>query len=570
MKEFVVKAVKKAFDSLGININENEINSKIEIPPNPSFGDYSFPCFFLTNLFKEEPNKIAIKIREAMGNSEDLGFKDIQTQGPYINFFIDRKDLAVKIIKEIISKKESFGKNFIDKNKKILIEHTSLNPNSSPHIGRARNAIIGDSIVRILKFLGFDVETHYYVNDVSKQVALLLVAKADNLSFDQMLKTYSKIYEKARKSKKIEKEAFLWIKRLEEGDKEAKKRFRKITKTCVLGQKKILESIGIKYDFFDYESNFLEDSKKIISDFQKTGKLKTDDEGRFYLDQSENKEIKKMMKKPFLILTRSDGTGLYPLRDIVYTIFKIKKSDRNIVVLGEDQKLYFLQIKDALKTLNYKAPEVIHYSYVLLTYKGKSKKMSTRKGEVVLLEDLLDELTKIAKEEIKKRKTKGDPKKIAIAAIKFRILRVSPSKSINFNLENEIKFEGDTGPYLLYSYARAKSILRKFSEKNKKIKNKSEEKFKEIDISDLNNYETNLILMLTKFKEVVDKAYLSLDPSVIAVYSLELAKSFNEFYQNCQVIGSHEENFRIALVEAFSYVLKNSLMLLGIETIEEM
>ncbi|GIW65449.1 MAG: arginine--tRNA ligase [Candidatus Parcubacteria bacterium] len=567
MKDFVVKAIKKALDEENIKVDEKDILMKIEIPKNKSFGDYAFPCFFLEEKLKENPSSIAIKLREKIGNAEDFGFKDIQTKGPYINFFLDRNLIALKTIKEILIKKENFGETDLGKGKKVLIEHTSLNPNSSPHVGRARNAIIGDSIVRIFRFLGYNVEVHYYVNDVSKQVALLVVAGAENQSFKKMMENYTKIYNKLKKSKKIEKDVFLWLQRFEKGDKEAKRKFNKITKTCIEGQKKIMENIGIKYDFFDYESSFLEESKKIISELEKIGKLKKDKFGRLYLDQSENQEIKSKMKTPFLVLTRSDGTGLYPLRDIAYTIFKLKNADKNIVVLGEDQKLYFLQLKDALKTLNYEAPEVIHYSYVLLSSKGKLKKMSTRKGEVVLLEDFLEEAIKKAKLEIKKRKTKGDPKKIAIAAIKYRILKVSPDKSINFNLDNEIKFEGNTGPYLLYSYARARSILRKAKEFYKKRKNINIEN---LNLKELNNYETNLVLLMSNFQDVVNKAYSSLDSSIIASYSFEISKAFNEFYQNCQVIGSHEEDFRLALVEAFSYVLKNSLMLLGIETIEEM
>ena len=286
-------------------------------------GDYSFPCFFLAEKLKDNPSQIAIELREKIGNAS-VEFEDIQTQGPYINFFVNRKALAKRIVFQILSQKDDFGKANIGKKEKALIEHTSINPNASPHVGRARNAIIGDSIVKILDFLGFKTETHYYVNDVSKQIAMLVLANAESLSFDKMLGKYIEISKKVEKSKKLEQKVFSWLKKFESGDKEAEKKFEKITRTCVKGQSEILKKLGIQYEFFDYESNYLERSKEILEALKKTGKLRKDKDNRLYLDQS-NTELKGMMKSPVLVLTRSDSTGLYPLRDIAYTMANQKK-----------------------------------------------------------------------------------------------------------------------------------------------------------------------------------------------------------------------------------------------------
>jgi len=545
MKQVVANLLKEVLKDKGIKLSNEELERYIEIPPSSEMGDYAFPCFFLAKKLKQDPHQIALEIREKIGEPS-LDFEDIQTSGGYINFFLDRKDFARKLLKEILNKKENFGKLNIGNGKKALIEHTSTNPNASPHVGRARNAIIGDSIVKILSFLNFKPEVHYYVNNVSKQIAMLVMGGADKLEFKDMLKKYIKISKKAEKS---QEQIFFLLKQFEDGDKKTVAKFNRITKTCLKGQKDIFSELGIKYDVFDYESEYVKKSKKILLELEKTKKLHKDKEGRFYLNQKST-SVEKKMKSPVLVLTRSDGTGLYPLRDIVYTIDKMKASEKNIIILGEDQKLYFLQLKEALKLLGIKAPEVVHYSFILLSKKGKSKKMSTRKGSVILLETFLKDAFDKAKN-----------KKIGIAAVKYSILKNSPNKMILFNLQDSLKFEGDTGPYLLYSYARASSILKKIkTQKNKKS----------FDIKDLSKNEIDLVKKLSQFPEVVLNSYNNLNPSLIANYSYQLAQVFNEFYHDSKVIGSKEESFRASLVEAFRYVLKNSLNLLGIETLEKM
>jgi len=295
-----------------------------------------------------------------------------------------------------------------------------------------------------------------------------------------------------------------------------------------------------------------------LKKFEKTGKLFEDKEGRLVLNQS-NTPVARKMKAPYFVLARSNKTGLYGLRDIAYTIDKLKKAQRNIIILGEDQKLYFLQLKEALKLLKHEAPEVIHYSFVLLKSKGKNKKMATRKGDVVLLADFLNEAISKAKKEIAKRKTGGDPKKIAVGAIKYSLLKNNQNKVIVFSLDDALNFEGDTGPYLQYSYARASSIIRKAKPKSNQI-----------ILKELHDKETALIKKLSDFQQIILSAYNNLNPSLIANYSYQLAQIFNEFYHECPVIDSEQEAFRLSLVNAFRQVLKNSLNLLGIDVLEKM
>jgi len=523
----------------------------LEKPPKPEFGDYSLPCFKLSVkpqelIRKIKPNKYIIKI---------------QPMGNYLNFFINKSLLSEKIIKSILNKKNKYGSKNIGKKKKLLIEHTSINPNASPHIGRMRGAFIGDSLTRILKFQNYRPESHFYVNDVGKQIAMLILAFDKNTTFKDLIKKYQEINKKIKSHPELEEKVFELIYKLEKGDKKTQEKFNKVVKTCLNGQKKILNEIGIKFDKFDYESKYLinKETEKVLKKLKKTKKLFKDEFGRFVLDQS---NYNLPMKKPFLILTRKDGTSLYPLRDIAYTIEKIKKG-KNIIVLGEDQKLYFKQIKCALDLLGYESPKVVHFSFVNIKGEGS---MSTRSGNVVLLEDFMKQMIKKAKDEIKKRKktqiSQDLAKKIAYGAIKFSILRISPEKNINFDLKEALSFEGDSAPFIQYAYARINSILENTSIKIQKP-NLSILKEKQ---------ETQLIEKLGEFPKIIERASTNLQPNILANYSLRLVKAFNEFYDTCHILSSEKEikKARISLIKATSHVIKNSLDLLGIETPKKM
>ncbi|MEK6820717.1 MAG: arginine--tRNA ligase [Nanoarchaeota archaeon] len=534
-------------------LKKEELLNLIEIPPSPDLGDYAFPCFILASKLKKNPAEIAKDLAGKIKKTKEI--EKIEAKGSYLNFFINKKILAEQIIKI----NESYGRG--REKEKILLEHASINPNASPHVGRARNSIIGDSIKRLLEFSGNKVETHYYVNDVSKQVAILALNFKEGDKFEDLLKKYIEISRKMKKNKKLEAKAFELLHKFEHRDKKTEALFKKIVDTAVIGQKKIFLSLGINFDYFDYESRYLDSSREILKELEKTGRLFKDREGRLVLNQG-GTCLETRMKSSVLVLTRSDGTGLYPLRDLAYTIEKCKRG-RNIIVLGEDQKLYFEQLKQALILMKKSYPEVVHYSFVLIKDEEKTKKMSTRSGELVLLEEFISEAVKKAEEEIKKRQTKGDAEKIGTAAIKYAMLRNENNKNIIFDWEQALNFEGDSGPYLQYSYARASSILRKIKKGKKANQGK-------IKITSLKESEIKLVKAISEFPKIVEDASKNLNPSLIASYSFKLAQTFSEFYQNCRVIGSREENFRLALVQAFRIVIKSALNLLGIEIMEEM
>lgn len=525
--------------------------------PNSEFGDYAFPCFELAKKLKKSPYEIAKDLANKIKLNKYI--EKIEVKGAYLNFFVNKDLLVNETIERVLKEKDEYGSSKTGKNKNALVEHTSINPNASPHVGRARNALIGDSIVRILRFQKYNVKSHYFVNDVGKQIAILVYgSKNKKVSFDKLLGIYAETNKRIEKNKEIEKEIFSLLNRLEKGDAKIVKLFRDVVSICIKGQKEIFNKLGIKYDYFDYESDYLWDKKinKVLEDLRKTGKLFLDENKRTVLSQE---EFDLAMKSKVLVLTRADGTSLYPLRDIAYTIDKLNKAEKNVLVLGEDHKLYSQQIKAALQLLGYKAPEVVHYSFILLS---TGDKMSTRKGDVVLLEDLMNEVEKRANIEIKNRykKTNKDlARKIGYAALKFGVLKIANERNILFDLEEALSFEGDTGPYVQYSYARASSILRKAKIKAKVHLLKEKE-------------ELELVSKVAEFPSIVEKASKELKPNLIANYVYELASKFNEFYHKYPVLKAEKKitESRLALVIVVRQVIKNSLSLLGIDAVERM
>ncbi|MCH8003793.1 MAG: arginine--tRNA ligase [Nanoarchaeota archaeon] len=549
-KEEIIKAIKK------------EVKEKIEleIPPKPELGDYAFPCFSLSKIYKKNPNEIASDLSKKIKKSKYIS--EIKTIGPYLNFFINKNALTEETLNKILKEKDNYGSSNIGKNKKIILEHTSINPNASPHVGRARNALIGDVLANILKFQNYKVEVHYYVNDIGKQISMLVLAAKNKkkIKFDDLLKIYRDISKKVENSEKLEKEVLLQLNKLENGDKKIKNEFKKIVNISVKGQIGIFSELGIKYDVFDYESSYLWSKKthEALKLLEKSGRFFFDKDNRFVLDE---KGFELGMRVPVLVLTRGDGTSLYPLRDIAYAL-DMGKKDKNIVVLGEDQKLYNEQINAALKILEKKTRKAIYYSFVLL-HEGK---MSTRKGNIVLLEDFMSEALKKASKELKQRYKKIDNKAakvIGYGALKYGILKVSPEKNVIFNWTQSLNFEGETAPYIQYAYARISSII-------KKNKNKIPKK---ANFSLLNSKEEiELIKKVSAFPQIVEKTAKELRPNTIANYTYELAKQFNEFYHTHNILKEKQEikNSRLILVKCVQQTLKNSLSLLGIGVLERM
>lgn len=562
MKEQVIKLLKKALKEKRVKLKEEEIEKLLEIPPTADMGDYAFPCFFLAERLKEEPRQIALEIREKIGTPSATDFEDIQTAGPYVNFFFNRKTLAKKLVWEVINQKKNYGKTKLGDKKKIVVEFSSPNIAKPFGIGHLRSTIIGNSIANICEFQGFKVIRLNYLGDWGAQFGRLLAGYkkfGDEKKLQRNPINYLlDIYVKANK-KSFDKQAAEEFKKLEEGDREAVMLWRTFKEYSLEEFDKIYKDLGIKFDKQLAESMYNKKMKEVIQELEEKELLK----------KSEGAKIVDLKKYGLgvCLIEKSDGATLYATRDLASAIDRYKKYnfERMIYEVGQEQKLYFKQLFKVLELMGYEwAKNCIHVEHGHYLDKD-GKRFSTRKGKIVFMKDILAKTKSLAKKEIKKRLPKIREKeleerahKIAIAAIFYGDLKNNRKNNVVFNLKKFVSFEGDTGPYIQYSYARASSIQRKA---------KSQEKF---EVYDLDPQEIELIRKLLQFPDAASKAYNSLNPSVIANYAYQISKLFNEFYHACPVIGSESEMFRLALVEAFRQIIKNCAHLLGIELLEEM
>jgi arginyl-tRNA synthetase len=546
---------------------------KLEIPPE-GMGDFAFPCFPLAPIAKKSPNGIAKDIAKKIGKGKWI--EKVETKDAYVNFFVDSKNLKISTIESILTDQEKYG-YLPKKNKKVIVEHTSANPNGPLHVGRARNPIIGDTIVRLFKAAGYNVESQFYLDDMGKQVAILAWG-VKNLDLKDVPKSeYDKpdhqtvgFYQVASKlmdeDEKVSKQIGNMVKRGEEGEEKAIELVHKAYTPVLEGIKESLSRINITVDRYVPESNFVKD-KSVDSVVKKLKKSKYcgKEEGAFYLDMEPFGIQGRNTKFAFI---RKDGTTLYATRDVAYHLWKAKYADILVNVLGEDHKLESKQVEIALDLVGAKMiPRVIFYSFVSLP----GGKMSTRRGRVVYLDDLIDECVKRAYDEVKKRRGKEISEKkmkeiaeiVGIGALRYNIIKVQPEKDIAFKWEEALNFEGNASPFIQYSHARACSIL-----------SKKQDEIKDVDAILLNHdSETDLIKKLAGFSIVIDEACEGCKPHSITTYLFEVASQFNQFYRDCPVLPEKNNKLRIgrlALVDATRIVLQNGLNLLGIVAPEEM
>lgn len=541
-----------------LDVDKNEIINNLEFPPEQNLGDVAFPCFVLSKKLRKSPIIIAQEIKNKLDENNDSIFCEIKAVSGYLNFFLNRTIVLQKFLKEYND--GNLFDNKKHKGEKALIEHTSINPNASPHIGRARNALIGDASSRLLKFLGYKTTVHYFVNDIGKQIALLVyyTEGRNEITFNDLLNLYVSANEELKQNPEIEEKIFNLLHEMECGNKEVFKKFTRIVNICIEGQKKIFNEFGIFYDCYDYESQYILSgrTKEILDDLRKTKFMFTDEVGRQVLnleDYNINSE------NPYFPLTRKDLTSLYPLRDVCYSIDKSKLAGngRNIVVLGEDQKLYGRQVNAVLDILGYKGAEIINYSFVLLT----DGKMSTRAGKVVLLEDLMKETTEFAKQKMIERNSAVDEKlakRLAYGAIKYAILRCGNDRNVVFDKDQALSFEGNTSVYIQYSRARILSILKGESYKDEKI-----------DFSLLNtDIEWSLVVHMLNFNSVISQLEHTFDFYSLCNYLYDLCKLFSKWYNSCPIktCELNLKNARLKMAEIISKNIEIGLYILGIES----
>lgn len=561
MKQEIVSLLSTIFRKLKIEVSESEIESKLEIPPSSDLGDYAFPCFFLASKFKQAPHEIALKIREEIGNLSS-SFEDIQTQGSYVNFFLNKVSLAKELLKDSLNEKK------IPKtNEKIMIEFSQANTHKAFHVGHIRGTSIGESLSRISEFLGKSVIRANYQGDNGMHVAKWIWCYKKYHSREKIKKDeswFASIYvdavKRLGKSKKLQLEVDEINKKLDEkSDPKLNKLWKETRTICLQSLEKVYKEMNTHFDSYYFESEMEEKSKEIVKDLL----------ARKIAEVSDEATIMRLDKYGLgvWVLLRKDGTVLYSAKDLYLIEKKFKdfpNMEKCINIVADEQNLHFLQMIKTLELMNFPYTNKFkHLAFGLVRL--PTGKMSSRTGDNILYSAFIKEVSEYAGKRIKERTKKISKKDlekralaISIAAIKFAMLRQSLNKVIVFSKEGALNFEGDTGPYLLYSYARAKSILKKSKKKQS------------LEVSSVEQKELELAKKISEFDSVVLHAFNSLSPSIIANYSYHLAQTFNEFYHSCPVIDSEQESFRLSLVQAFANKLKTSLSLLGIDVLEEM
>jgi len=558
-------------DALRYALDDLKVDTPIVLDKAPEgMGDIAFPCFPLAKKLRKSPDAIA---KDLAATIVPKGMIDkVSASGGYVNFHVKFDVLAKAAIDEALEKKDKFGSGGM-KEAKILLEHTSVNPTGPIHVGRARNPMIGDTLARILRLAGYDVTTEFYVNDMGRQ-AVMMAWGVKNLSVEgkpererddyRFVLNYQEANKRSEEDPGVKEQIDGMLLKLERGDPLVVKDVREACRKVLSALVETLKTINVKIDNFTFESKFVENKsvERIIAKLKQSEHNRESD-GAYYLEL-ESFGISGRETK--WVFTRADGTSVYTTRDLAYHMDKFARSDVTINILGEDHKLAMQQLMAALSIMGVaRKPEIIYYAFVSLP----EGKMSTRKGRVVNLDDLIDEALDRAYEEVKKRRTDLSEERmreiarvVGIGALRYNVVRIQPEKQIVFKWEDALNFEGSSAPFVQYAHARACSILAKAGEWGH-----------EFDPGVLqNDYEKELAKTIAAFPSVIDECAGHRKIHVLAGYAQDLATQFNQFYRFVPVLKAEGKarDARLALVEASKWALGNALNCLGIEAPSEM
>lgn len=552
---------------LKLAIGVSPTHDEIESPRDPSMGDLAFPCFSLAKSMKRNPNELAVEISAKIGPKEFVA--SVEAAGAYVNFRLNDATLAAAVLEEIQKEGKKYGTNKTGEGTRVMVEYASLNTHKQVHVGHLRNFLVGRMTSDVLKANGYDVIPVAYINDLGANVAKCLWGiknifpeevpeKEERSAF--LGKAYKEAIDAVEGKKKAQEEISAISQNLEEGKGEYVDLWKKTREWSLEEMREVYRELGLVFDKWYFESDLIEDTRFIVNDLIKQG-IVVSSEGAWIVDLEEE-------GKGVNLLVKSDGNLLYNAKDLA--LAKQKEVDyspaRSIYVIDVRQSLAMQQLFLTLQKTGFER-ELIHLSYEFVTLKEGA--MASRKGNIIRYQEFRNAMQMRAREETMARHGDWDEKAIeasskaiAFAAMKFGMLRQDLEKQIVFDMDEALSFEGFTGPYLLYSYARLSSLLKKAGkQKGKK------------DVSALKLPEEHALLMaLAQYPQVVFETGVSLKLSVIAHYLFDLCKAFSSFYQAVPVLTAEKEELeaRLALVEGVKQVLKNGLELMGIESIEEM
>ena len=559
-KQQVAAALAQALPEMDVK----EIEAKIERPKDSSNGDYAFPTFFLAKTLHKAPQMIASELVEKVDQN---GFEKVVVAGPYINFFLDKAQVGAKILQTILADPEHYGEIDLGHQSNVTIDYSSPNIAKPMGMGHLRSTMIGEAVARILEKVNYNLIRIDYLGDWGTQFGKLMAAyemwgdeaevKKDPIN--TLLKYYVRINNEADEHPEYTEAGRNWFAKLEHGDEEAWRLWHWFREVSLERFQRVYKMLDVNFDSFNGEAFSAQKMEEPIQLLRDKNLLKPS-RGAEIVDLDE-------YNLPPLLIIKSNGTTTYITRDLATALFRKRMYGhaKSLYVVGAEQETYFKQLRAALKEMGFNWwDQIEHISFGLMNLNGK--KMSTRKGNVVSLEDVLNDSIDLARKQIAEKNPDLEnadevAKEVGVGAVIFHDLKNYRRNAVNFKLEDVVKFEGETGPYVQYARARAESILRKGGIRD----------FSDVDLTKAGAEAWELISFLGQYSEAIKRAALNYDPSVIAKYALELAKKFNEYYAHTRILDKDEaQPARLALTQAVSDVLKSALDLLDIKAPDEM
>ena len=559
-KELIASELAKVIDSL----DQDAILNLLEQPKSSDLGDIAFPAFSLAKVERKAPQAIAADIAEKIDQS---AFEKVVATGPYVNFFLDKSKISDQVIKSVIEAGADYGQQDEGHGQNITIDLSSPNIAKPFSVGHLRSTVIGDALSNIFRKMGYNTIKINHLGDWGKQFGLLMVAykkwgskeAVEANPIDELLKLYVRINAEIENDPELDEEGRKWFKKLEDGDPEATELWQWFRDESLVEFNRIYKLLGVEFDSLNGEAFYNDKMDEAVQILEDKGLLK-ESKGASIVELDD-------VNLPPAMIKKSDGATLYITRDIATAMYRARTYNfvKNIYAVGQEQSNHFRQLKAVLKKMGFDwSDDMVHVDFGLVT--KNRQKLSTRKGNIILLEPTLQEAISRAKAQIEEKNPELENKEevahaVGVGAVKFYDLKTDRRNGYDFDLEAMVSFEGETGPYVQYAYARIQSILRKA--------NFTPSTDATYSLSDPESWE--IIKLLQDFSRVVKRATENYDPSLIAKYAINLAQAFNKYYAHTRILDeSPERESRLALSYSTAVVLKEALRLLGVDAPEKM
>ena len=559
-KQIIASELAKVIDSL----DQDAILNLLEQPKSSDLGDIAFPAFSLAKVERKAPQAIAADIVEKIDTTH---FDKVVATGPYVNFFLNKAEISGQVIKEVVKEGAGYGQQNEGKGENVTIDLSSPNIAKPFSVGHLRSTVIGDALSNIFRKMGYNTIKINHLGDWGKQFGLLMVAykkwgskeAVEANPIDELLQLYVRINAEIENDPALDDEGRLWFKKLEDGDPEATELWQWFRDESLVEFNRIYELLGVEFDSLNGEAFYNDKMDEGIKILEEKG----------LLEESKGASIVNLddVNLPPAMIKKSDGATLYITRDIATAMYRARTYNfvKSIYVVGQEQSNHFRQLKAVLKKMGFDwSDDMTHVDFGLVT--KNRQKLSTRKGNIILLEPTLQEAISRAKSQIEDKNPELENKEavahaVGVGAVKFYDLKTDRRNGYDFDLEAMVSFEGETGPYIQYAYARIQSILRKADF--------TPDADADYRLNDAESWE--IIKLLQDFGRVVKRAADNYEPSLIAKYAISLAQAFNKYYAHTRILDeSPERDSRLALSYSTAVVLKETLRLLGVDAPEKM